>query len=72
MGRDLLDTLLVRHRLRNDAELARKLGCGKGTISKVRAGKIEWPKALFIRIMRVLGTQFIEIDHLIKHQIDRS
>lgn len=67
MGEHLLDELKRRHRCRNDAALARKLGCAKGTISKVRAGKIKEPRSLMARIMETFNTPLLEIDHLLNY-----
>lgn len=61
MGKDLINELLKRHRLRNDAALSRKLGCTRGEVSKLRSGKTEWSKSFFTRVEGRLHMPFEEI-----------
>ncbi|NRR28868.1 hypothetical protein HSX11_01595 [Oxalobacteraceae bacterium] len=49
-ARRLLDTLLQRYKLKNDAELARRLELAPPVLSKLRHGRLPVGPALILRI----------------------
>lgn len=60
----LLDELLVRGKLKNDAALARELEVAPPTISKVRTRTLPLGAVLRIRINEVFGMAFSEMREL--------
>jgi len=58
----LLDMLLDRGSLKNDAALSRALEVAPPVISKIRHNKLPFGAALQIKVMRVFGLSLSELD----------
>lgn len=57
----LIDTIIARYRLKNDAEFCRVLGLCQSSISKIRNGLQTPGGAMLLRIHEVLGMSFAEM-----------
>lgn len=60
-GAALLDSLLVRTRLKNDARLARALGVSPPVISKIRSGKLRVSDGFILRVHETFDLPVREI-----------
>lgn len=59
---NLLDLLLERGKLKNDAALSRALDVAPPVISKIRSGGLQVGPTLQIRVMRAFGMSLAELD----------
>lgn len=63
-GSKLIAGLISFHNLKNDAQLAFKLGVAPPVISKVRNGKLTIGDSLLIKIQRTFNMTLPEVDAL--------
>jgi hypothetical protein len=61
----LLDTLLARYQLKNDAALARFVGIGPPQISKARHGKLRITAGMQLAIMAVTNLGLDELNAML-------